>query len=526
MENTSERQSVTTKPTLFLFDSDHPRSGSAYGHKFDSAFLRALKSIDQANATRSLVLRGDLLLDSLCYKPSRVASQDWTKPKRTGQPTRSSSIELSADLDLFKVLIGDLTDAFGIQWHTLDLVKLPETLMQLHTLYCVFLPTLPLPYHSAVDERLRRHPYYIGAVNPDLTNPLQRELFVVSLRRDAFIDRGVVYIACGIEEVSAAYFHGADDYSSQGIVALSPEEFTKQSPSICFSGELTARAMVTLTRLQNRKGLNIHERLANELFSLETSRKGQALYDWDLKQLPNAPDEVDVHARKVTDYLLNQMHDEGWSKAKFFEKEMGITRDDWRFLHGQLIDALAAASFDDIRLDEYGIRFSAVLPIRGRNRDTAMVNTAWIIRPKERASLVTAFPGAKGIAPDIGAASPAVVSPDLEGTERWQAIFELATKAGRLAEAQCVPTPMKISGGELIMDGECGGAYVRVSDARRGFARWLKTQKHGSRDFRGGVSVYAETNSQSADRAAAYAEAFARVLRRNGIECSVTRYLT
>ena len=282
---------------------------------------------------------------------------------------------------------------------------------------------------------------------------------------------------------------------------------------------------MTLTRLQNRGALDIHQRLASQLSSLETSRNSPVEYDWDLKQLPNAPDEVEVQARKLTDYLLDPLHEKGQSKAKFFEQELGIDAGDWRFLHGQFLDALNKAPFEDVRVDDYGIRFSAPLPIHGRNGQTATVRTAWIVRPKERASLVTAFPGTKEGASQPDVQSPAIISPDLKGADRWEAIFELAKTAGERAAAGCVPTPMKISGGELIMDGECGGAYVLVPDARRGFARWLKTAGHGDRHYRGGVSFYAETDSQSADRATAYAEAFAKVLRRNGIECSVSRYL-
>lgn len=520
------RRRTNTKPVLFLFDSDHPNAGNAYGHKFDSGFLRALKAVDQKKATRSLVLRGDLLLDSLCYKPSRVSSSDWKKSKPSGLRTRSSSTELSADKELFKLLIGDLCDAFEIQWHTLNLVEMPELLMQRHTLACIFFPSLPFGYRSAIDDRLQRHPYYLGAVVPDLSNPLQRELIVDSLFRDAFIEGGVVYMSLGIEGYLDGDFHGADKFSEQGVVALSMEEFARRSPSIPALGKLSARAMVTLTRLQNRRALDIHQRLASQLSSLGTSRNSPIEYDWDLKQLPNASDEVEVQARKVTDYLLNPSHEKGRSKAKFFERELGIAADDWRFLHGQLIDALGKASFEDIRLDDYGIRFSAQLAIHGRNGGTATVNTAWIVRPKERASLVTAFPGAKGAASQASAQSPSVVSPELDGAHRWEAIFELAKQAGERAETECVPTPMKISGGELIMEGECGGAYVVVPDARKGFARWLKTSGHGERHYRGGVSFYAETNSQSADRATAYANAFAKILRRNGIECSVGRYLT
>lgn len=148
------------------------------------------------------------------------------------------------------------------------------------------------------------------------------------------------------------------------------------------------------------------------------------------------------------------------------------------------------------------------------------------MRPKERASLVTAYPGAKEAASQVNAQRPAVISPEVQGTDRWKAIFELARQHGELAEAECVPTPMKISGEEPIMEGKCGGAYVVVPDARKGFARWLRTSGYGFRHHHGGRAVHAKTHSQSADRASAYAEAFAKVLRMNRIGCRVERYLT
>ncbi len=519
------KQRTNTKPVLFLFDSDHLDAGVAYGHKFDSDFLSALKAVDPNKETRSLVLRGDLLLDRFCYKPSRVSSR---------------AREMSTDKALFKLLIGDLCDAFEGQWHTLDLVQLPELLMQRHTLACIFLPSFPSGYRSAIDDRLRRHPYYLGAVVPDLSNPLQRELTIDSLRRNSFIENGTIYMPLGIEDDLEGYFHGADEFLEQGIVAVPWEKFEERSPAIPAPQAQSAQALMTQMRLQNCLGLDIHQRLASQLSSLNMGQDSSREYDWDLKQLPNAPDEIEVRARKVTDYLLNLSHKEGGSKAKFFEQELGITADDWRFLHAQLVDALGKASFEDLRLDEYGIRFNAHLAIRGRNGRTATVKTGWIvrsgekaalkadwiIRPKERASLATARPGTKGAASQASAQSPPVVSPEIKGTRRWEAIFKLAKQAGELAAAECVPTPMKISGGELIMDGQCGYAYVVVPDARKGFARWLKTSRHGKHHSGGGMAFYAETDGQSADRATAYAEAFAKVLRRNGIECKVGRYLT
>ena len=519
------KQQTATKPVLFLFDSDHPDVGVAYGHKFDSDFLSALKAVDQNKGTRSLVLRGDLLLDSLCYKPSRVSSRER---------------EMGADKTLFKLLVGDLCEAFEGEWHTLDLVKLPELLMQRHTLACIFLPSFPSGYRSAIDNRLRQRPYYLGAVVLDLSNPLQRELTVGSLIRDSFIENGAIYMPLGIEGDLEGDFHGAGEFSERGIVSVPWEKFEERSPSIPIPSARSARAMVTLIRLQNRRGLDIHQRLASQLSSLNVGQDSPLEYDWDLKQLPNAPDEIEVRTRKVTNYLLDTSSEKGRSRAKFFEQELGIAAHDWRFLHAQLVDALGKASFEDIWLDEYGIRFNAHLAIQGRNGRTATVTTGWIvrsgekaslktgwiIRPKERASLVTARPGPKGIASQDSAQSPPVVSPETTGAQRWEAIFELAKQAGELAAAECVPTPMKISGGELILDGQCGYAYVVVPDARKGFAHWLKTSRHGKHHSGSGMAFYAEADGQSADRATAYAKAFAKVLRRNGIECKVGRHLT
>ena len=513
------KQRTDTKPILFLFDSDHPNAGVAYGYTFNSSFLGALKAVDQKKVTRSLVLYGDLLLDSSCSKPSRTASRDWSQSTGSGQSVGSSYTEMSRDNALFRLRMGDLCDAFEEQWHTLDLVELPELLMR-HTLACIFLPSFPPRYRSPIEARLRQRPYYLGAVVPDLSNPLQRELTVDSLIGDSFIEDGAVYVPLGGVE-----FHGADKFSEQGVVVLSRKKFEERSPSIPVPRTPSARAIVTQKRLQKRQGLNVHQRIASQLPSLNVGRDRSLEYDLDIKQLPNEPNEVVVQARKLTEYLLNPSHKKGRSKAKFFEKALGITSDDWRFLHAQLMDALDRASFENFRCSEHGIEFDAHLVIQGRDGRTAIITTGWIIRKKERASLTTAYPGPKGTLSQDRAQSPPVVSPEVKCPQRWEAIFELAKQAGELAAEECVPTPRKISGGELIMDGQCGGAYVVVYDARTGFARWLKTTGHGERWPTGGVSFGAKTEGQSADRAMAYAEAFVRVLRRNGIKCRAEKYL-
>ena len=505
----------STNPVLFLFDSNHPEAGNVYGDRFDLAFLRALKASDKKRLTRSRVLRGDLPLWSLCYKPSHVSAMK-----------ESSTVEVSADTRFYMLLTGDLCDAFEDQIHTLNVSELASSLVQRHTLTCIFLPSFPSKLRSKVDNLLRKHPYYLGSVVLDLSNPLQFQLSVQSLIEDTFIEGGTVHVVRGSDGYIEADFRGAEQFSNQGIVALSSDEFSKRMPPMPTVGKLSVRAMVTLMRMKNRGKLNVHERLATQLQHQVWRGKSAADFDWDLKQLPDAPDEVEVQAQKITNYLLNEKHEKGKSKAKFFNQELAISPDDWLYLHGQFIDALNKEPFKDIQLGNFGIKFCALLPIKGRNGRSAIVKTVWIVRPGERASLVTAYPAGSESGGTSDAEDPVVVPSQLKGHDRWKAIFLLARKAGAEAAAKCVPTPMKISGGEIFMEGECGGAYVMVPDARRGFARWLKTNGYGRRGLQGGVCFYSKVKSQSVDRATAYAEEFSRVLRRNGIDCTVSKYLT
>lgn len=80
---------------------------------------------------------------------------------------------------------------------------------------------------------------------------------------------------------------------------------------------------------------------------------------------------------------------------------------------------------------------------------------------------------------------------------------------------------MKVQGFSVEFEGACGFAWMRVLDARRGFARWAIARGHANHHYRSGAQIFAAVQSQSIDRARAYATAFAAVLRHNGIECKV-----
>lgn len=83
---------------------------------------------------------------------------------------------------------------------------------------------------------------------------------------------------------------------------------------------------------------------------------------------------------------------------------------------------------------------------------------------------------------------------------------------------------MFLSGIAAITEGECRTALVRVFDARRGFARWLKREGLGDTDGYGGVVAFSPIASQSIDRANARARTVASILRRNGIEADIQSF--
>jgi hypothetical protein len=147
------------------------------------------------------------------------------------------------------------------------------------------------------------------------------------------------------------------------------------------------------------------------------------------------------------------------------------------------------------------------MPVLGLNGRVAKVETNWILKPGLLPQLSTAYPAERDDDADVDYERIAIVPPTLSGDAKWEALYAVAHK-GSLAAEKCVPTPMKIVGGEVIMEGACGSAYIRVPDARKGFARWVIRSGRGYNHHRSGASIYARVNSQSVDRAAAYAQAF------------------
>lgn len=101
--------------------------------------------------------------------------------------------------------------------------------------------------------------------------------------------------------------------------------------------------------------------------------------------LPGARDAyIPLHPlNKLKDFALDVEHHRGGSKAKWFRDHLGIVRDDWEFLHDQILNRLPDSYIVDIpaRITRPwdGIEFGVEVPIDGRNGQSAPVLTGWLV---------------------------------------------------------------------------------------------------------------------------------------------------
>jgi hypothetical protein len=514
------RQHATHGPFAFFFTSlGSPAASGALS--LDEAFLQALKAADPQGKSAMRIYRGGLLLSSGSRKPQAISMQTRSDPAARSALRATQSYTNASDKTLHGVRLGDFAGTCLERCNTFDRKTLWDFLANRATDVTVVSELAP-EVVQGMDEHLRAHPRYFGVVSPDLGNPLHRELLVDMLLKDVFIRGGEVYARRDFSGELHVCFDGVQEFSGREMHALDGEQFEKAAPAFDVDLPLSPRGLVTRQRMARLERLDVHQRVMKAVSYTPTGAK--LPFDWDLSQLPDSPDEISVQADKLTKYLLDPSG-KGASKAKFFKEELKIGPEDWKFLHAQLVDGLAALEIEDVRIeDHYGIRFAARFPLRGINGATATILTAWIIRRGERATLTTAYPLKKDAALEESVQRPLVLVGLPEGEGKWAAIHALAKDCADAAMKECVPRPMVI-GGEIVMEGAIGTAYIVMADSRSGFARWTKANRIAQRHHPRGVAIEAERLGQSAESATAYAHAYAKVLGRNEIECTVETYL-
>jgi hypothetical protein len=107
--------------------------------------------------------------------------------------------------------------------------------------------------------------------------------------------------------------------------------------------------------------------------------------------MPHAERAV-VDIRKLRDYCLNPMHDEGQHKARVFAAALGMTADDAEELREFLLQAVKTADAQLGRRDAYGQRYTVDFLLTWHDRQT-MVRSGWIIEHNaDTPHLTTCYP--------------------------------------------------------------------------------------------------------------------------------------
>jgi hypothetical protein len=497
----------------FLFDADSDGVSAYYGGDFEPPFLRALSDADPRGVTQSTAYLGDIIIGTLCERVTAVSK----KP-------RGSQYTMGHDNDLYRLIIWDLAEAFTEQWNTLDIESFPITLGR-RNVYCITIESLLVEFRTEIDARLRPTSGYLGSVEVDLGNPIQKTLFLDQLIDVAVIAEGYVTMELSWEGSPETTFAGAEHFTPNGERRVAYGQLQQLKPSNP-SVNLSNRGRISAERYEGKRRYTVYDRVLSALANFRFRDDEPASFSFESSQKDKTEVlEADLPEAKFVRYLLNPDHPDGRSKAKFFNDKLGISASDWRYLAAQFHAGLRQTDLTKLKVKEwkdgYGASFNCTIPILGINGQTGIVETNWILKPGRLPQLSTAFPAQR--TSDIVIAKDRIqtVPSDLSGKAKWEAIYAVAHEARTAAAKKCVPTPMKIVGFDVIMEGSCGYAHIHIPDARRGFARWLVRSGKGSNHYRSGAVLYASVDSQSYDRAVAYAEAFATVLQLNGIKCSV-----
>ena len=106
--------------------------------------------------------------------------------------------------------------------------------------------------------------------------------------------------------------------------------------------------------------------------------------------VPNAERAV-VDIRKLRDYCLSPLHDEGKHKARLFAA-IGLTVNEAEELQAILLQVVKTSEASLGRRDSYGQRYIVDFPLNWRGKET-LIRSGWIIEHgMETPRLTTCYP--------------------------------------------------------------------------------------------------------------------------------------
>lgn len=512
------------EPHAFLFSIERLER-AADGNYAVPAYRPLFESILEADAEAIASFRvftGDVLLHNLAYKTGAVAFE--------GKVTRHGFIGTTrterGDPALFQTVVWDFCDSLGAGWTTIDLEALADRLF-VWDVFGVALSSTERALVAAVDSCLQTDDGYLGAFAVDVGNPIQLGATSRSLPHHFdYWDRSLVFDPLRSEDPfdpPPLTRHGDEWWVGLPLKAVRylREEDTRPNPWP--SAPLSDRGALSAQILARRGEQGHLGRVAHRLAELRVE-PGMPTFEVDVEAMPRAEDAV-IEERKLREYVLNPGHETGRHKARLFKELLAIGQDDWRYLAAQIKHGLSSArTIDRVRSESSGVKYHVLLAVRGLNGVVKPVLTAWQVSPRGAPRLTTAYIAGVGInVEELAPPPPDVQVPShLEGADRWAALWSIADGAGAEASKAVIPTPMRV-GSEWVPEGPFGKAWITVADARTGFARWLVKTGRARVAYRRGAVV--STPHFAAERAVAYAKAFAAVLEANGVAHSVSSRL-
>lgn len=433
-------------PTIaYLFASEKLIPSDLY---IDSCCRMIFSNVLASSPWADFHLRsGGLLLWRFSYRTTGV--------ERTAAGKYPSvSHTLSDDKELRATLAVTFAKSVAAQYHHIDSATLSTTLLR-QTIECITASDLPYECSDLIhNEMTEQCPAYLGCFEVDKGDPLVLELAANGLIPFCTYHGGTLtwvipYDEHASEQVPPSWAQGLDFKSV---------EFSTDSPAPIAPTDLSARGEGSDKLLSNRAQPHHAQKVLSALRdSLEDRQdSGDVTVVFGKPEFGTARADV----RKLRDYSLNEQHPTGKHKALLFRKLLGITAADWSFLAEQLVAGLEKELVQRPVKSQWGVQYHANVPVTGRNGETKLVTSAWIVRTGEPPSLVSAYVADQANTDDTSALAH---------------LTDIADAEGRKAAEEWTPTPMWITVyTEPIEDGACGSAWVRLPDGRSSFARWLK----------------------------------------------------
>ena len=108
--------------------------------------------------------------------------------------------------------------------------------------------------------------------------------------------------------------------------------------------------------------------------------------------------DVRYSKKKTEDYLLNERHPSGGSKAKFMKDVLGYSREDSKLFHKNVVSAIKDKTPEKTSTSQYGIKHTYHVKLISKGGNEVNANVVVVIqKDKDRTTykLVTVYPDKK-----------------------------------------------------------------------------------------------------------------------------------